>query len=69
MPKEKGAAKKDTVAGLQVCMTRGRAYTLTEVMSIEPVGCAVNMKEDNEMAARRTMTVVESVAERLLTLA
>ena len=54
---------------MQVCMTRGRAYTLTEVTSIEPVGCAVNMKEDNEMAARRTMTVVESVAERLLTLA
>jgi hypothetical protein len=53
---------------MQVCVTR-RAYTLTEATSRVPVGCAVNMKEDNDMAARRTITVVESVAVILLTLA
>ena len=54
---------------MQVDVTGGKAYTLTEAMSREPVGCAVNMKEDKEMAARRIITVVESVAEKLLTLA
>lgn len=37
-------------------------------MSSDPVGWGVNMKEDSAMAARRTITVVEIVAETLLTL-
>jgi hypothetical protein len=45
------------------------AYTLTVVTSRDPVEWAVNMKEDMEMAARRTITVVVIVAETLLTLA
>lgn len=52
-----------------MCVTGRRTYTLTEVTSRMPVGSAVNMKEDNAMAARRTITVVESVAAILLTLA
>lgn len=56
------------MTGMQACVTR-RAYTLTEATSRVPVGCAVNMKEDNAMADRRTITVVESVAVILLTLA
>jgi hypothetical protein len=40
---------------------------LTEASRV-PVGCAVNMKEDKAMEARRTITVVESVAVTLLTL-
>jgi hypothetical protein len=54
---------------MRVCVTGRRAYTLTEATSREPVGCAVNMKEDNAIAAKRTITVVESVAVTLLTLA
>ena len=61
--------RKYAAADLQVCVTREKAYTLTEATSREPVGCAVNMKEDKETATRRTITVVESVAEILLTLA
>jgi hypothetical protein len=44
------------------------AYTLTDVISRDPVGWPANMKEDSAMAARRIITVVEIVAEALLTL-
>lgn len=65
-----GSGKIYTMTGLQVCLTgRRRAYTLTEATSRVPVGSALNMKEDNAMAVRRTITVVESVAVILLTLA
>jgi hypothetical protein len=45
------------------------AYTLREVTSRDPVGWCVNTKEDREIAARRTITIVDIVAETLLTLA
>jgi hypothetical protein len=45
------------------------AYTLTDVTSRDPVGRGLNTKEDSAMAARRTITVEEIVAETLLTLA
>lgn len=49
--------------------TFSSAHTLTEVTSREPVGCVPKIKEDSAMAARRTITVVDIVAETLLTLA
>ena len=45
------------------------AYTLTEVTSRDPVGWGVNTKEDRAIAPRRTITIVDIVAETLLTLA
>jgi len=45
------------------------AYTLTAVTLREPVGLRENTKEDSAMEARRNITIVEIVAETLLTLA
>ena len=45
------------------------AYTLTELTSRDPVGWGVNTKDDREIAPRRTITIVDIVAETLLTLA
>jgi hypothetical protein len=45
------------------------AYTLTEVTSRDPVGWGLNTKEDRAIAPRRTITIVDIVAETLLTLA
>jgi len=45
------------------------AYTLTAVTLREPVGLRENTKEDSAMEARRAITIVEIVAETLLTLA
>ena len=44
-------------------------HTLTEVTSRDPVGWGVNTKEDRAIAPRRTITIVDIVAETLLTLA
>jgi hypothetical protein len=46
----------------------GFAYTLTEVTSRDPLGWGENTKEDIAIAARRTITIVDIVAEALLTL-
>lgn len=44
------------------------AYTLTEVTSRDPLGYVVNTKDDRAIALRRTITMVDIVAETLLTL-
>jgi hypothetical protein len=53
------------VAGAGVAI----AYTLREVTSRDPVGWGAKTKDDRAIAVRRTITIVDTVAETLLTLA
>jgi hypothetical protein len=66
---ERTTVRKATCACQWTRKGLSSAYTLTEVTSRDPVGRGLNTKEEIAMAARRTITVVEIVAETLLTLA